>query len=83
MSADEKKEFLELFRAAPDAKEPLPAAWLMPALRIIKKWEGCRLEAYKCPAGVPTIGYGSTRLSKGPVRMGDKITQEEADEMAS
>ena len=27
---------------------------------LIAKYEGCRLEAYKCPAGVWTIGYGHT-----------------------
>ena len=27
------------------------------AINIIKKYEGCRLTAYKCPAGVYTIGY--------------------------
>ena len=42
------------------------------AIDIIKKYEGCRLTAYKCPAGVYTIGYGHT---KG-VKKSDKITQE-------
>lgn len=46
-------------------------------LNLIKKYEGCRLSAYKCPAGVPTIGYGHT---KG-VKMGTTITQEKADEL--
>lgn len=41
----------------------------------IKKCEGLRLKAYRCPAGVPTIGYGST---KG-VRMGMVITAAEAE----
>lgn len=27
---------------------------------MIMLWEGCRLTAYKCPAGVWTIGYGHT-----------------------
>jgi len=75
------EQFAELYRADPAVKEPLPAAWLAPALKIIKKWEGCRLEAYRCPAGVPTIGYGATRLANRAVRMGDKITQQEADQM--
>lgn len=38
---------------------------------FIKQWEGLRLSAYKCPAGVWTIGYGHT---KG-VKPGDKITE--------
>lgn len=29
-------------------------------LELIKRFEGCRLKAYKCPAGVLTIGYGHT-----------------------
>jgi len=46
-------------------------------LGLIKKFEGCELEAYKCAAGVWTIGYGST---KG-VEEGDTITQDGADEL--
>lgn len=43
----------------------------------IKRWEGCRLTAYRCPAGVLTIGYGHT----GPgVKEGMTITQKQADE---
>lgn len=44
-------------------------------IELIKQCEGCRLTAYKCPAGVLTIGYGHT---KG-VKIGDKITQDQAD----
>ena len=29
-------------------------------LDLIKRFEGCELESYKCPAGVLTIGYGHT-----------------------
>lgn len=47
---------------------------------LIKHYEGCRLKAYKCPAGVWTIGYGNTRYSNGDkVKEGDRITQEEAN----
>jgi lysozyme len=45
-------------------------------LQMIKDFEGLRLAAYKCPAGVPTIGYGHT---KG-VKMGMVITQGQADD---
>ena len=45
-------------------------------LEIIRSFEGCRLSAYRCSAGVPTIGYGHTR----GVKQGDKITQEQAEE---
>ena len=45
-------------------------------LDLIRSFEGCELSAYKCPAGVWTIGVGST----GPhVKPGMTITQEEAD----
>ena len=83
LTEEQRKEFFEMYRAAPDPKEGLTPAWMSKALEIIKKWEGCRLEAYICPAGIPTIGYGSTRMKNGPVRMGDKITQQEADKMLS
>lgn len=43
---------------------------------LIKKYEGCKLQAYKCPAGVWTIGYGHT----AGVKQGDLITQAQADE---
>lgn len=34
------------------------------AADIIKRFEGCKLTAYKCPADVWTIGWGSTRNVK-------------------
>jgi len=46
-------------------------------IELIKKFEGCRLKAYKCAAGVWTIGYGHT---KG-VKVNDTITQEEAEKL--
>ena len=45
-------------------------------IELIKRFEGCRLSAYRCPAGVWTIGYGHTLN----VKPGDKITQDQADE---
>lgn len=44
-------------------------------INLIKRYEGCHLDAYKCPAGVWTIGYGHT----GNVKQGDKITQAQAE----
>lgn len=44
-------------------------------LQIIKNSEGLRLKAYRCPAGIPTVGYGHT----AGVRMGDVITEAQAD----
>lgn len=32
---------------------------------LCKRWEGLRLRPYLCPAGVPTIGYGTTRYPDG------------------
>ena len=29
-------------------------------LQLIKEFEGLRLEAYRCPAGVLSIGFGHT-----------------------
>ena len=46
-------------------------------ISLIKRFEGCRLEAYKCSAEVLTIGYGHT----GGVKEDDTITQEEADKL--
>ena len=43
---------------------------------LIKKFEGCRLDAYKCPAGVWTIGYGHT----AGVIAGQKISSAQAEE---
>jgi lysozyme len=41
---------------------------------LIKEFEGIRLGAYLCSAGVPTIGYGSTYYSdKTKVKMGDRL----------
>jgi len=44
---------------------------------LIKHFEGCELEAYKCAAGVWTIGYGHI---KG-VTSDSVITQEQAEQM--
>ena len=44
-------------------------------LALIKQFEGCRLVAYQCSAGVWTIGYGHT----AGVHKGMKITQTQAE----
>lgn len=44
---------------------------------LVKSFEGLRLEAYLDAVGIPTIGYGSTR----GVKLGQKITKEEAEEL--
>ena len=45
---------------------------------LIKQFEGCRLTAYKCPAGVWTIGYGHTGTD---VQRGKTISQKEAERL--
>ena len=46
-------------------------------LNLIKKYEGLRLSSYLCAAGVPTIGYGSTRHPNGKkVLLGEKLNNE-------
>ena len=47
------------------------------AVELIKKFEGFKETAYKCPAGVWTIGYGWTH----GVKEGDTITMEKASEL--
>ena len=46
-------------------------------LALIRQFEGLRLSAYRCAAGVLTIGWGAT---KG-VKMGMEITRDEADRL--
>ena len=46
-------------------------------IKLIKSFEGCVLSAYKCPAGIWTIGWGHTK----DVYEGMTITQEEADSL--
>lgn len=43
---------------------------------MIRRFEGLRLRAYLCPAGIPTIGYGAT----GPdIKLGMTWTAAEAE----
>lgn len=61
------------------------------AKELIKGFEGLRLKAYKDSRGIPTIGYGNTsyvlvpsiakRFGRNAVKMGDTITQVEADQL--
>ena len=52
-------------------------------LQIIKTFEGFRSSPYKCSAGVPTVGYGSTRgFDRSPIKMSmGSITEEQANEL--
>ena len=46
-------------------------------ISLIKKFEGCELEAYQDSVGVWTIGYGHIK----DVKQGDKINQDEAENL--
>lgn len=46
-------------------------------IELIKHFEGLYLKAYKCPAGIWTIGYGHTK----DVREGQVITEQEATDL--
>lgn len=51
-------------------------------IALIKQFEGVRLKAYKCPAGVWTIGYGSTRWNDDEnVEEGDHVGLEGAEKL--
>lgn len=47
------------------------------AADFIEAWEGCRLTAYKCPAGIWTIGVGHTQ----DVTEHDEITYEQSRDL--
>lgn len=53
-----------------DSMKPSPAC-----RALVRNAEGCRLQAYLCPAGVPTIGVGHTR----GVKLGDRCSVQQAD----
>jgi lysozyme len=48
---------------------------------LIKEFEGFRATAYLCPAGVWTVGYGTTRINGKSVKEHTKITTQEADDL--
>lgn len=53
-------------------------------LDLIKSFEGLRLKAYKCPAGVWTIGYGHTKgVAEGmmiTITQADKFLREDIED---
>ncbi|AXW96847.2 lysozyme [Cronobacter sakazakii] len=51
-------------------------------LALIKEFESCQLKAYRCPAGVWTIGYGWTQPVDGkPVRAEMEIDMPTAERL--
>ena len=86
-------DFLRNLLSLPDRPEGQPpySGWMVSTLApteapryisdvglsLIKKFEGCRVNAYLCPAKVWTIGYGHTKT----VKPGQKITLEFANQL--
>ncbi|NEP15312.1 MAG: lysozyme [Leptolyngbya sp. SIO4C1] len=62
--------------AKPASDEAGPKRINANGLRLIKSFEGLRLDAYQDAVGIWTIGYGTTRS----VKAGMKITHEQAEE---
>lgn len=56
----------------PDLKWPI----ILDGVALIAESENCYLKAYRCPANIPTIGWGETQ----GVVMGMEWTQEQADQ---
>jgi GH24 family phage-related lysozyme (muramidase) len=77
---EQRQAFTDLWRAEGSPAAPgSGGGWLEPARRIVREFEGGRLRAYLCPAGVWTIGWGSTTISGKMVREGQIITKAQAD----
>ena len=78
---EEDADWIVKYRSAPVKEEKAAGAISVinaAGLQLIKEFEGLRLEAYICPAGVWTIGYGSTGEHVYP---GQVITEPEAEEL--
>lgn len=53
---------------------------ILPATsNLIKKFEGFRSSAYIDSSGLPVIGYGQTRVNGSTVKLGQSISQEQAN----
>jgi GH24 family phage-related lysozyme (muramidase) len=81
LTDQQRQQFTDAWRAQGSPAAAADPAWLAPALRIIREFEGLRLEAYRDPVGIWTVGYGLTRLNGGPVRQGDTITTVDAESL--
>ncbi len=49
------------------------------ALKLVKEFEGFSDRAYLDTDGTPVIGYGLSRINGKPVRVGDRISEAQAD----
>ena len=87
LQASVHKEILDEFarRYRNEKIEPTFEGLPEPGIKLIKEFEGCHLKSYYDPltGGLPiTIGWGSTRRKDGTrFLIGNKITQEEADDL--
>lgn len=75
-------EFASLYRdqlqLVPETQAPHVGHCSHEGIELIKRWEGCRLQSYRCVAGILTVGVGHT----GPdVHEGQIITQGQADQL--
>lgn len=51
-------------------------------INLIKMYEGYKAKAYLCPAGVVTIGFGSTMYQDGKkINIGDTINESQGNEL--
>lgn len=75
-------EFATLYRnqlqLVPDPSVPHVGHCSHEGIELIKKWEGCRLNSYRCSSNVLTIGYGHTGSD---VHEGQTISQSQADQL--
>jgi GH24 family phage-related lysozyme (muramidase) len=90
MSPQAQAEFAATWKGKPknpDPAKPSLSAAVAAALPLIKEFEGCSLVAYPDPetGGKPwTIGWGSTTDLLGmPFKGGDRVSQEQADDLLS
>ena len=52
------------------------------AINLIKKFEDFKGNSYLCPAGIPSIGYGSTMWTDGSrVKLGQTISLQDAEKL--
>ena len=78
---EEDSDWVVKYRTAPAKAEKQPGAISVinnAGLQLIKEFEGLRLDSYICPAGVWTVGYGSTGEHVYP---GQHISEPEAEEL--
>jgi len=51
-------------------------------INIIKMFEGYKAKSYLCPAGVVTIGFGSTMYQDGrKIKLGDTINEDQGNQL--